>query len=47
MFFGFHDWSDPESFDFEVTRDCKACGRIERLYMGEWVPVPGKNVKVL
>jgi len=42
-FFGFHDWSEPESFDFEVTRNCKTCERIERLHMGEWIPIPRKN----
>lgn len=46
-FFGFHDWSEPESFDFEVTRECKSYGRMERLHMGEWILVPRKNIKIL
>lgn len=42
-FFGFHSWSEPENVDYELTRVCEKCGRLERMYMGHWVPFPRKN----
>lgn len=42
-FFGFHDWDEDSSstagYEYEVYRFCNRCKRMERMYMGDWVPV--------
>ena len=45
--FGFHDWEvDTCSYDPDNhTRECKHCGKLQGIYMGDWYTINKKNVR--